>query len=325
MAYRELLDRCRWAVFTQSPEYIRLLEMTLGLKAHFLEVEGGAIPYFSKKGKYGEVCNSLPFYGSHGSVVVDSALASGDRKVIARELYEKYNNYVKDRGISAFTMIENPFLPEFFYGTYTDPRRCQITLLPRDPEDVLRTTVEKRMRASIKRPIRHGVRSEHSEDFSPLYSLHKENMESIGAKAKPWKFYQSIESSGADYSLTYAYNSDGEIIAGLLLFYYRDMVEYYTPATSVEHRKEQGLCYLIYSAMTKAIEDGYRYWNWGGTWLSGQDGVYRFKRGWGAEDYFYSYHTLLNNKDILTSSADELLSEYPFFYVLPFPELKKND
>ncbi len=78
---------------------------------------------------------------------------------------------------------------------------------------------------------------------------------------------------------------------------------------------------ILYRAMEDAAARGCTCWNWGGTWLS-QQGVYRFKRKWGAGDRRYRYYVRVNDEGVLHRSPGELLSAYPDFYVVPFDRLK---
>ena len=113
----------------------------------------------------------------------------------------------------------------------------------------------------------------------------------------------------------------GEPVAALLLFYFNQTVEYFTPAIVKAHRSTQALPLTIFVAMKDAIRAGYRNWNWGGTWLS-QDGVYDFKKRWGTNEYPYFYYTRLFRSDIMRRSKTELLEHYPGFFVLPFAALE---
>lgn len=73
--------------------------------------------------------------------------------------------------------------------------------------------------------------------------------------------------------------------------------------------------------MQDAIKNGYKNWNWGGTWAT-QDGVYRFKKRWGTEDLNYYYYTKLNY-DVKQLSKIELNNSYEYFYTVPFGEIEK--
>ena len=71
----------------------------------------------------------------------------------------------------------------------------------------------------------------------------------------------------------------------------------------------------------QALSAGKTYWNWGGTWRT-QEGEYRFKRKWGAEDHSYRYFVWLRDRSILKRSPTEIVQAYPGFYVVPFDALE---
>lgn len=126
---------------------------------------------------------------------------------------------------------------------------------------------------------------------------------------------------GQDYNI-YIAKLNGEKIGALLLFYYNETVEYFTPAAVSEYRNVQALPLIVYQAMCEANQKGFKWWNWGGTWLT-QDGVYKFKNKFGAVDKEYKYFIKVNNQDIYNSTKEELLSEYENFYTIPFDRLTK--
>jgi len=93
------------------------------------------------------------------------------------------------------------------------------------------------------------------------------------------------------------------------------------PVIKAEHRSSQPLSLIIYEAMLEAAEQGYKYWNWGGTWKS-QDGVYRFKKRWNTQDKPYYYFTKVMNSELIALPRETIEEEYAGFYVLPFNSLK---
>ena len=116
---------------------------------------------------------------------------------------------------------------------------------------------------------------------------------------------------------------NNEPIAALLTLYFNKTVEYFTPVIMQSHRDTQALSTIVFYAMTDSIACGYKWWNWGGTWLD-QDGVYRFKSRWGTQDKPYYYRTNIRNKAILASSEGELLKAYPNFFAVPFSALLRE-
>ena len=105
-----------------------------------------------------------------------------------------------------------------------------------------------------------------------------------------------------------------------LIFKYNKTIEYFTPVICTTHRNLQPLALLVFEAMKDAITHGYAFWNWGGTWLT-QDGVYNYKKKWGTVDYSYYYYTSVYDTSILEYTAEQLLAQYPYYYVLPFSAL----
>ena len=87
----------------------------------------------------------------------------------------------------------------------------------------------------------------------------------------------------------------------------------------------QPMSLLIFEAMKEAAKRGYLYWNWGGTWIT-QSGVYKFKSRWGTQDRRYYYYIQEYNKDnpLRELTAQEIQTEFPYFYVLPFKTLRSE-
>jgi Uncharacterized protein involved in methicillin resistance len=111
-------------------------------------------------------------------------------------------------------------------------------------------------------------------------------------------------------------------VAALLLLYFNGTVEYITPVVKDAYRSRQPLSFLIYNAMLEAASDGYKIWNWGGTW-SLQKSLHHFKEGWGAVELPYTYLISIR-KDCVTrgkNNFEELRAAFPFYYIVPEREV----
>ena len=83
----------------------------------------------------------------------------------------------------------------------------------------------------------------------------------------------------------------------------------------------QPLTHLIFKAMKDAvIYKKSKYWNWGGTWLNGQEGVYRFKKKFGAVDFKYKYHIYANKdlKSLSDKKIKDISNNLPYYYLRPY-------
>jgi hypothetical protein len=342
-AYEELLQLCPWAMVYHSLTYRRFLKDFLPSSAedHYLLVfEGnqlvGALPCFLIDGPHGAVVNSLPFFGSHGSIL----LRAGANEAAAAVLAEGLMDLCHSRNVSFATVIDTPFSnnEDLFKRAmdfqFRDQRIGQFTPLPEGdvPQQVgesLMALYHQKTRNIVRKALRSGLAFGHDQSqqtLDALHAMHEANILSIGGIAKPRSFFTSITSQlsyDKDYRIYTARTSTGEIVSALMLLYFKDTVEYFVPATLESWRTAQPLSGLIHLAMLDAVlERQYRNWNWGGTWLT-QDGVYHFKSRWGTRDYPYHYYTrvFLDKHKLSAITPKELLEGYQWFYTVPFSAL----
>ncbi len=338
--YTDFLLKNELSLFYLSIEYKELLEHLLGCESQYLIAKNskgsivGAFPLMiSKKGKIGRVANSLPYYGSNGGIIVDQSLSNQVKNEIRTELYLAGENCIRDCGCVASTIVSSPFdnasgfYKENVSYDFMDHRIGQITCLPLpgvDLETRLMQMLQDPRPRNIRKARKTGVSCGYGfgeDELNFLYTTHQTNMKAIGGLAKDKEFFLLVPKifHHSQYRV-YVAEKDGEKVAAILLFYFNKTVEYFTPVVVEDARKYQPTALIIFEAMKDAVNEGYRYWNWGGTWAS-QNGVYDFKKRWGALDYPYSYFIKLYGEDILSSSKSDLLHEYPGFYVVPFNQI----
>lgn len=318
VAYRQLIS----AYLDADPIYLGAKNLDGSLLA--------VLPAFLKKNeRYGNIINSLPFYGSNGGVI-----EHGGNVEIQRGLLRFFDETALEQNCAATTIITSPLqshnelYEQSVIYDFKDERIGQITPLPvrsEDPtHDLMNIFADPRPR-NIKKAIKSGVKvrcSRDSNDMKFLFETHRQNILAIGGIPKERQFFdQILASMPSENFKIYTANIEGKLVAALLLFYYNRTVEYFTPSILEGYRTQQPLSLVIFEAMKDAIADNYCYWNWGGTWLT-QSGVYDFKKRWGTVDYPYFYYSKLYNNSLRKLTPTQLLSEYPNFYVLPFNELE---
>ena len=339
-SYEKFLLKNFGTLFFVSNKYRKFLKEFLQSEdLYFLAINDngeivGALPSFLKRNKkYGNVINSLPFYGSNGAVVE----FNGNTEVKKNLLEKFYQNARADNCISS-TIITSPLdnNVEFYENNcpkgLIDKRIGQIvdlSLIKKNPAEELMDIFHSKTRNMIRKAEKSELKisvdnSEAAWDF--LIKTHIASIKALNGIPKPERFFKLIPKyfeSGKDYKIWIALNKDETPIAALLCFYFNKTVEYFTPVVVEEYRSIQPLSLLVYQAMIDAVKQGYYWWNFGGTWLT-QDGVYHFKKRWGTEDKYYYYLTNLFNENILKLPKEELLKEYPYFYVVPFNQLKNE-
>ncbi|HEX6025625.1 MAG TPA: GNAT family N-acetyltransferase, partial [Solirubrobacter sp.] len=281
----------------------------------------GVLPLMWTGDDDARVYNSLPFYGSHGSVLAADPQAEA-------ALIAAYDERATAGETLAATMVANPFAdrqpPEPAHNL-TDERISLVTELPGD-EEALLALIEPSARRNVRKAQRSGiVATTDAARLPAVAEIHRDNIQALGGRAKELSFFEAVPEhfeAGHDFDV-YVALLDDEVVAGLLVFFFNGTVEYFTPAVHHDHRSRQPLALLLVAAMTAAAQRGYRRWNWGGTWTS-QDGVYRFKRKWGAREGRYRYFVQINDESLLDATAPELRERYGDFYVVPFSALRTS-
>jgi hypothetical protein len=328
-AYDQFLLSLDGSLFYQSLQHKRFIEELLGCNGHYLLAteDGtirGALPLMKTLGKYGTVYNSLPYYGSNGGVI------AVDQEAYQR-LRDTYNRLARAEDTAGSTLIETPQLPGTGTGIVhdlTDTRIGQWTEIgfENDAGAKLMQAFHYKTRNMIRKAAKSKVDVDiDNSQIDFLRQLHRENMSAIGGKAKPDRFFNLIDkhfSKEKDYDIFIA-RKGGAPIGALLVFYFNKTVEYYMPVVKVDSRTYQPLSLIIHQAMVESARRGYKYWNWGGTWLT-QEGVFRFKKRWGTINREYHYHIAINNKNIYRATQEEMLANYDYFYVIPFKLLETN-
>lgn len=321
-----------------SYSYLKMLEDFLSCEIIVLLAKSenkivGYLPLAFRRNQEISICNSLPFYGSNGSMIV--SLENADE--IRRRLIDRFYDLIQQKNCGAYTLISNPldtegdeWLKNNIRHNLLDERIGQITHFPSHLENLeqnLLSSFEDPRPRNIRKAIKENVKvyalnSKECIDF--LYQTHYDNITAINGIAKEKRFFDLIPKhfTNNDYKI-YIAELNGEKIAALLLFYYNKTVEYFTPAVVEKYRNLQPTALLIYEAMIDACKLNYTNWNWGGTWLS-QGGVYDFKKKWGTTDYKYFYYTNIIDNKLFYYKKEDLLDKFPYFFVLPFNKLKND-
>lgn len=325
-----LLKSSSKTLFYHSVKYHIFLREYLSCKhVYFLAYDNNelvaCLPFLYKESDKGSVFNSLPYYGSNGSFISLDNLDLDKKKEVFSNLYDNFITFSNNKNVLSSTIVDSPLntasiTHEILGFEATDYRIGQITPLPEKSDNIdegLLKLFDNPRPRNIKKANKSGVvvKEEHSLDaLKFLFKVHKDNIDSINGISKTQDFFTAIPNhfSNDDYSVFIAYK-DGEPISGLLLFYYNETVEYFTPATIHDYRNIQPSALIIFEAMKNAILRGFKYWNWGGTWES-QKGVYDFKKKWGAKDFNYSYYTKIYSEEILSLPKQELSRLFSNFY-----------
>lgn len=321
-----------------QPAFLKFLQDTVGgeLRGIF-HYEGkslaGFFPFFRIEKEAGVIINSLPWFGSHGGCYVAShADPRGTRDQLLLHFKEQLAS--ESKLISAtisLSPFENCYLDtyhEVFNTATTEERSGQVLTLPSMPNATLQEVGARLMnmmlqksRNCLRKGMKQGfefVTDSSNEAWEYLYTTHKENMLAIGGTPKQLQAFESLRAQCSNDGVLSLALLEGKPVAGMFCLYHKPHVEYFIPVISREFRSLQPLSYLLHMTMIKAVQDGFLYWNFGGTGRT-QESLHRFKAGWGASDFSYSYIIVPGNHGKLHDSEwlRRMMVEYPSYYIYP--------
>ncbi len=323
-------------IYTQ-PAFLDFLERATGSSSRVVIVTCderlvGALPFLVREQSgVGTMINSLPWWGSHGSCVLDRR--RDDAGDIRRALLRGFKSQIDDPNLVSATIIlsheeeaELALYVAALSPTATDTRIGQITRLPSNSElqrEALLGTFAQKTRNLVRKSLKQDFTELVTDDdhaWSFLHRVHVENVLALGGKPKPLSHFHLLRETLPASMRRLSLAMDGETpVAALLLLYAGKTVEYVTPAIEVYARPRQPLSFLIWNGMLDAIERRFSAWNWGGTW-QGQTSLHHFKAGFGAEDRPYSYLICAPQDGIakLQRHRGQLDAMFPYFYAYPF-------
>jgi hypothetical protein len=337
--YAGLFQRDNESMLYQSPFWLDLLQEILQRPIRLLSTWEddrltAAMPFMvSPATASGPVINSLPFFGSIGGIVSDRTGA--EREVHLNLLLQGLVRIAESMEAVSLNIISRPADPvedayrDLLAPDWEDVRTTFVLDLPSptlDSEEALMARLAGRTRTALRKAAKQGfevARSMGRRDAEALYGLHCENMASIGGIRKPRSFMQAVTRRlDRGCPEIWVARSGTEVIAGALFFVMRESAEYYMTGLSPAFRQSQPLSLLVFEAMKDLAARGIRHFNFGGTWPS-QEGLRRFKSGWGATPLPYRYFVKCGSRigSLLQMSGPEISARYPFFYVIPFSSL----
>jgi hypothetical protein len=335
--YEDFLKRTEHSLFYHTIKYRNFLRKILpsSKSIYIIAINSGkivgALPLFiSNLDNNSSVINSLPFYGSHGGILISNNINGGE-SIVELLLHELINIVKKEKCIS-FNIVDNPsssmgaFYEKKFNLTPSDYRISQVTNLVTNNSSIENGLMEKfhsKTRNMVRKSLKYdfNVKIDNTyEGFKKIHHFHNDNMTAIGGAAKPIYVFNALHETfepEKDYNIYIAQKNES-FAAGLLVFYYENYCEYFTPVINNEYRNEQPLSLLIFTAMKDACKRGVKHWNWGGTWPENQDGVYFFKKRWGSDEKKYYYYTKIFDQEAVNKNIKSFKESCRYFYLKDF-------
>jgi FemAB-related protein (PEP-CTERM system-associated) len=167
-------------------------------------------------------------------------------------------------------------------------------LLPNIEENL--KAIPKRQRAMIRKGVQKGLHSEVDDSVDRFYRVFSESVRNLGTPVYPRKYFRLLKETFGDACdiVTVVYSR--KPVASVLNFYFRDEVLLYYGGGTAQSRQLAGNDFLYWEVMRRALERGYRVFDFGRSKVG--TGAYLLKKNWGFEPaaLHYQYKLISGHK-----------------------------
>lgn len=155
--------------------------------------------------------------------------------------------------------------------------------------------IPNKRRAMIRKGIKAGLQGEEDRDWRRFYAAYAESVRNLGTPVFSARYFQLLRDVFEDDCRILMITHQGQDVAGVLSFYYKDQVlPYYAGSfDSAKHLKAHDFMY--WELMSRACDEGLKVFDFGRS--KADTGPYLFKRGWGFEPEPLHYEYFLVTAD----------------------------
>ncbi len=266
------------ATFFHRFGWKRVIEQAFRHRTHFLLAENngrieGVLPLAEIKSRlFGHSLVSTPFcvYGGIAAATPEArAMLDAHAIRLASELGVGHLEY-RDRDVSH----EESWPGTDLYVTF----RKEI-----DPDvEKNMLAIPRKQRAMVRKGIKNELKSELESGVEGFYAVFSDNVHRHGTPALPKRFFALLREVFADdCEVMLVRTPEGQVVSGVLSFYFRDEVLPYYAGDMEAARGLAANDFKYWELMRRACERGLKVFDYGRSKVG--TGPYDFKRNWGFE------------------------------------------
>lgn len=290
----DFVARSPAATFFHRTGWKRVIEKSLGHRAYYLyahrgdSIEGILPLVHIKSPLFGNSLSSLAFCVYGGPVAADDAVIEAlDRS--ARALAERLNvshleyRHIELRSYTYTGAVEKADL----YVTFRKP-------IDPDPEKNM-LAIPRKQRAMVRKGQKAGLTSVVDADCRRLHAVYAESVRNLGTPVFPRRFFEALKQEFGEDCDVLVITHDGEPVAAVMNFYFRDEVLPYYGGGTARARELAANDFMYWEVMRRACERGYRIFDFGRS--KRNTGAFAFKKNWGFEAQPLSYQYIMRRGD----------------------------
>jgi FemAB-related protein (PEP-CTERM system-associated) len=290
-------ERTRWDAFVRScPDatffhlsgWQKVIEESFGIKTWFYYVQQdgqiqGVLPLAEIKSRlFGHSLGAMPFCVYGGVAATDDgARAMLDQA--AHELAQKLGvGHLEYRGMQRAHPTDPAWHTKELYVTFRKP-------ISADDEENL-NAIPRKQRAMVRKGIKLGLVGEVDNHVDRLFAAYADSVHRLGTPVFPKKYFALLQQVfGPECEVRSITTAEGELVASVLSFYWRDEVVPYYGGGTQRARAVAGNDFMYWNLMQAAAARGCRLFDFGRSKLG--TGAYDFKKNWGftAQPLPYEY------------------------------------
>ena len=151
--------------------------------------------------------------------------------------------------------------------------------------------IPRKQRAMVRKGIKAGLVGELDEGIDNLYEAYSQSVRNLGTPVFPKRHFQAIRDEFADAVDVVTIRHEGQVVASVMNYYFRDQVLPYYGGGISAARSLAANDFMYWEVMRRAVEKGCRVFDFGRSKVD--TGSYRFKKHWGFEPQPLNYEYFL--------------------------------
>jgi FemAB-related protein (PEP-CTERM system-associated) len=148
-------------------------------------------------------------------------------------------------------------------------------------QDANMKAIPRKQRAMVRKGIDAGLVGELDLGIDRLYAIYSESVRNLGTPVFARRYFRILREVFADDCEVVMVRHDGQDIAGVMSFYFREEVLPYYGGSVAAARELKGNDFMYWDLMCKASQRGARLFDYGRSKIG--TGPYSFKKNWGFE------------------------------------------
>lgn len=292
-------DQQRWDAFVQQcPEatffhragWQRVLEQGMGHRTwfYYAEQDGeivGVLPLCRVKSRlFGDWLGALPFcvYGGVAAATPAAhALLDQAAQTLAAELQVGHLEY---RSVQSSHPGDPSWHVKPLYATF---RKA----ISADHEANL-NAIPRKQRAMVRKAIKFGLQGEVDQEIGRFYHAYASSVHRLGTPVFSRRYFALLKQEFGDDCELRVITHEGQVIAGVMSFFFRDQVLPYYGGGTDAARALAGNDFMYWNLMQAAADRGCRVFDFGRSKLG--TGAFDFKKNWGFEPEALGYEYQLH-------------------------------